>query len=330
MNRTLLVVLAGALGCFGVGGLRAQPSPPAAKEKTRSFQFTYAGQVTDLKPGTSARVWLPLAVSNGQQDVAVTAQQIQGEVRITKDKRYGNSILYFQSQANGKGEIPFAVTYKVKRKEVKTDVGPAPGEKLDRYLQPDAKVPIAGKPLELLQESLKGHELPKSQFAAAKMLYDVVNKHMTYKKVGAGWGQGDSLWACDSRYGNCSDFHSLFISMARGSKIAAKFEMGFPLPAKTGAGVVPGYHCWAWFLPAGKGWVPVDISEANQHPELSNYYFGNLSANRVGFSVGRDIDLEPRQQGPPLNFFIYPYVEVDGKALPADKVVRRFSYKDLP
>jgi transglutaminase-like putative cysteine protease len=257
-------------------------------------------------------------------------------VQIAKDKRYGNAILFFESKANGKGEIPFEVTYRVKRKEVKTDVKgnlylrPTPGENLDRYLQPDAKVPIAGKPLELLTESLKGNELPKDQFAAAKVLYDVVNKHMTYKKIGAGWGQGDSLWACDSRYGNCSDFHSLFISMARGSKIASKFEMGFPLPAKTGAGVVPGYHCWAWFLLAGKGWVPVDISEANQHPELSDYYFGNLSANRVGFSVGRDIDLEPRQQGPPLNFFIYPYVEVDGKALPADKVVRRFSYKDLP
>jgi transglutaminase-like putative cysteine protease len=87
--------------------------------------------------------------------------------------------------------------------------------------------------------------------------------------VGEGWlnlignAQVDSLWPCDSRYGNCTDFHSLFISMARCSKIASKFEMGFSVPEKPGAGTIPGYHCWAWFLAEGKGWVPVDISEAN-------------------------------------------------------------------
>jgi hypothetical protein len=63
---------------------------------------------------------------------------------------------------------------------------------------------------------------------------------------------------------------------------------------------------------------------------LNDYYFGNLSENRLSFSVGRDIDLEPQQKGPPLNFFIYPYVEVEGKAYPADKVQRAFSYKDVP
>ena len=118
--------------------------------------------------------------------------------------------------------------------------------------------------------------------------------------------------------------------MARGNKITSKFEMGFPIPTKTGSGTVGGYHCWAWFSPDGKGWVPVDISEANQHPEKKEYYFGNLSEDRVSFTVGRDIDLAPKQKGPPLNFFIYPCVEVEGKAYPAEKVERAFSYKDVP
>ena len=26
---------------------------------------------------------------------------------------------------------------------------------------------------------------------------------------------GDAVWACTSKYGNCTDFHSLFIGMAR-------------------------------------------------------------------------------------------------------------------
>ena len=45
-------------------------------------------------------------------------------------------------------------------------------------------------------------------------------------------------------------------------------------------------------------------------------------------SSGRDLLLEPRQQGGPVNFFIYPYVEVDGKPAGA-KVERTFSFRDL-
>jgi transglutaminase-like putative cysteine protease len=186
-------------------------------------------------------------------------------------------------------------------------------------------VPIAGKPLELL----KGKPLPSDEFAAARVLYDLVNNHMRYSKEGTGWGNGDSVWACDSRFGNCSDFHSLFISLVRSQKIPAKFEIGFPLPTERGSGEVAGYHCWAKFRPAGRNWVPVDISEANRNPKMKDYYFGNLTEDRLTFSTGRDIDLVPKQDGPPLNFFIYPYVEVDGKPYALDKVQRKFAYKDV-
>jgi transglutaminase-like putative cysteine protease len=331
------MLLTGAITLVLAQPLPGEPgSDKSAPANTRSFLFTYAGRVTGLEPGETARVWLPMAASNGQQEVTVQSQQLPGKASIAKDKEYGNTILYFEAKADKQGEVPFRVLYKVKREEARSDVRgslhlqPAPGEKIDRYLQPDAKVPIVGKPLEVLQTGLKGQALPKDGFAAAKTMYDVVNRYMTYKKVGKGWGQGDVLWACDSRYGNCTDFHSLFIAMARGNKIPAKFEMGFPLPPSRGTGALPGYHCWAWFMPADKGWVPVDISEANQHPDLADYYFGNLSENRVSFSTGRDIQLEPRQKGPPVNFLIYPYVEVGVMPYPAEKVQREFAYSDVP
>jgi len=43
----------------------------------------------------------------------------------------------------------------------------------------------------------------------------------------------------------------------------------------------------------------------------------------VKFSVGRDIRLDPPQQGEPLNYFVYPYAEVDGKPLAS-----KFSFLD--
>src|SRR5205823_14377048 len=123
-------------------------------------------------------------------------------------------------------------------------------EKLAFYLKPDSKVPVDGKPLELIKDKT----VPDDQLAAARVLYDVVNGHMRYSKEGTGWGQGDAVWACDSRRGNCTDFHSLFISLARSQNIPARFEIGFSLPAARGRGDITGYHCWAKFKPRGRGW----------------------------------------------------------------------------
>lgn len=312
---------------------KSEPKDPASTGKQRTFLLTYAGTIKDLKPDQEALVWLPMAVSSSLQDVTIASKNLPAPEKIGTDKEYGNKMIHFQARADKDGLVPFKVVYKVTRREVKTDaianVTLKPKEKRDllsRFLEPDALVPISGKPLDLIKDK----KLPGDQFASAKIMYDMVNGHMKYSKEGTGWGKGDSVWACDSKFGNCTDFHSLFISMARGNKIPAKFEMGFPLPTKRGAGPVLGYHCWAWFLPDGKGWVPVDISEANRNPELREYYFGNLTEDRVAFSKGRDIILEPPQSGPALNFFIYPYVEVNGQPYPADKVQRSFAFEDVP
>jgi len=160
-------------------------------------------------------------------------------------------------------------------------------------------------------------------------LYDRVDDHLCYDKSKPGFGHGDVLWACDSRSGNCTDFHSLFISLSRSQGLPAKFEIGFPLPDQRGAGEIAGYHCWALYHVDGHGWIPTDISEADRHPELKEYYFGNLTENRVQFTVGRDLVLVPKQAGEPLNYFIYPHIEVNDEAWPDEKAERRFAFEDL-
>ncbi len=301
--------------------------------KSRTFLFTYAGTVKDLKPGQEASVWLPVATKTLEQEAEIVAKKLPANGSFYTEKQYGNTALFFKGIADKNGQIHFDVTYRVTRREVKTDATasvtlmPRPTERVSRFLEPDRLVPVGGKPLSLIKDKKLPHDDP---FALAKVLYDAVDSHMKYSKDGQGWGNGDAEWACDSKFGNCSDFHSLFISMARGNKIPSKFEMGFPIPAKRGEGVIGGYHCWAWFMPQGKGWVPVDISEANRFPQMKDYYFGNLTEDRVQFSTGRDIDLEPRQQGAALNFFIYPYVEVNGQVHSQDKITRVFEYQDVP
>ena len=234
-------------------------------------------------------------------------------------------MLFFEALADAEGKVAFKVICKVTRREAKGPAALTVDDRaiLDRLLKPDAKVPVNGKPLDLLKDK----PVPEDRMDAARLLYDIVDHHMRYSKEGTGWGQGDSAWACESGYGNCSDFHSLFISLARSQKIPTIFEIGFSLPEKRGSGEIVGYHCWAKFK-AGDAWVPVDISEANKHPEMKAYYFGNLTADRIAVSRGRDLELVPRQDGPPLNFFVNPYVEVDGKPLPAAQIKTDYSFKD--
>jgi transglutaminase-like putative cysteine protease len=317
------------LTCSRVAG--AAESVKVSKSRSRTFLFTYATTVTGLPPGKTAHIWVPVPPATPEQDVQVFSKKLPGKERFGRDATYGNLILSVEAKADAHGKIPLRLIYRVTRREVRTNGKEGIFKKemkarIRRYLQPDSKVPIGGKPLELI----KGKDLPKDELREGRILYDVVNKHMTYAKDTPGWGRGDAAWACASGRGNCSDFHSLFISLVRSRKIPAKFEMGFPLPEKHGSGEIPGYHCWAWFRPQGKGWVPVDISEANKNPKLTDYYFGNLTPNRVHFTTGRDIELVPKQQGAPLNFFIYPYVEVDGKPYPDTQIERKFSFKDLP
>ncbi len=310
--------LALVLGAPTGADSRSSPAP------ARTFRFTYAATVTGLKPGQAVRIWLPVPPANEDQDVQVISQQLPGPGRRGRDATYGNSILYVEASANERGEIPLQRVYRVSRREVGSEAVGEDAKQIERLLQPDARVPVGGKPLKLLE----GKQLPTDDLAAARVLYDVVNGYMRYSKEGTGWGQGDAAWACDSGYGNCSDFHSLFISLARSRKIPAKFEIGFLLPPRHGKGELAGYHCWAKFRASGKGWVPVDISEASKDPSRRDYYFGRLTPDRVTFSTGRDIELVPRQAGPLLNFFVYPYVEVDGKALPDAQIRRRFEFRD--
>jgi transglutaminase-like putative cysteine protease len=149
---------------------------------------------------------------------------------------------------------------------------------------------------------------------------------MKYDKSGTGWGHGDTLWACDSKRGNCTDFHSVFISMARSQKIPARFEMGLSLPEGQNSGQIAGYHCWAEFYTRERGWFPVDISEAWKNQEKKDYFFGAHDVNRVQFTVGRDIELRPRQHGERVNYLIFPYAELDHQPYP--NVANAISFTD--
>jgi transglutaminase-like putative cysteine protease len=303
----------------------------AVAQATRHFTFHYAFTVKDVPSGPRIKIWFPAAQSNDYQHVRVLSAQGDLQLKKTHESRFGNEIYFADASKAKGGDLHFEVVYDVVRYEhltlglIRPRLQNAVLDKKDSqlYLSADKLVPITGRPAELAAQVTAGKD---SQLAKARAIYDYVFANMSYDKSGTGWGQGDVLYACTAKKGNCTDFHSLFIAMARSQGIPARFEIGFPLPPDQASGEIAGYHCWAEFFDPQNGWVPIDISEAWKHPEKKDYFFGAHDANRIQFSVGRDLKLNPAQQGEPLNYFVYPYVEVDGKEYPG--VDMQFSFAD--
>lgn len=179
----------------------------------------------------------------------------------------------------------------------------------ERYLPPELLVPSNENFQTIAQDVTRGHA---TDLYRARALYDHVIERLRYAKYGSGWGRGDAVYACDARSGNCSDFHAYFIALARAALIPARFAIGAAVPSERNDGGIDGYHCWAEFFAEGKWW-PVDISEADKHSSLAQYYFGHHPANRIEFSRGRDLVIEPGPEGGPINFLAYPVLETGGR-----------------
>lgn len=311
-----------------VAVLAAYALSPAAP-KTRTFEFAYAAEIPVPKGAGTVSVWVPYPTSDEYQKVRDVRVKSAVETEIRKDAQ-GNSILHF-TVADPKAEsIPFEMTFVVERTErvnrafSKAKAKGKPGDDLAPFLGPDKRVPLSERIRDLSAEVTAGK---KTDLEKARAIYDYVVSTMKYDKSGEGWGHGDIYWACDAKRGNCTDFHALFIGLARAAGIPARFSIGFPIPEERGEGKVGGYHCWAEFWIAGTGWVPVDTSEAAKNPGKRDYFFGAHDENRVQLTTGRDLVLAPKQKGDPLNFFVYPYAEADGK--PVKDVTKSFRFRDL-
>jgi len=304
----------------------------ALTQDSRHFTFHYAFTVRNLPAGKRVRIWIPAAQSDAYQEVKIISAQGDLLLKKTSEARFGNQIYFAETSGSAQPELHFDVEYDVIRHERLALGQTAPHlvaaslsfTEKQQDLQPDVLVPVTGLPADLAVKVTQGLTQPLGK---ARAIYDYVFTTMRYDKTGTGWGHGDVLYACDAKKGNCTDFHSLFIAMARSQGIPARFEIGFPLPSDKHSAEIAGYHCWSDFWIDGKGWIPVDISEAWKHQEKRDYFFGSHDVNRMQFSMGRDLRLSPPQEGKPLNYFVYPYVEVQGQEFP--NVALAFSFTDV-
>jgi transglutaminase-like putative cysteine protease len=304
--------------------------------RARSFSFEYQVNVKSL-PGDSESVDLWLPVPRDDPFQKITGLKIESPFPYKLHRaQYGNVVLHLNLKAPRQDDFNVKVSFNAVRYEHVNAALRAKGKtsKADsladpdmaRWLQPDRLVPLDDRIKQWAREVVEAAKA-KTDLEKARAIYNHIIATVKYDKSGKGWGRGDIYYACDARRGNCTDFHAIFIGYARALGIPARFAIGFPLPQERGQGQISGYHCWAECYVKGIGWIPVDASEAAKDPARREYFFGAHDENRVEFTRGRDLVLNPAQSGQPLNYFIYPYVEVNGQ--PHRDVTGTFRYRDL-
>lgn len=305
--------------------LLALVAASAHAASVRRFEATYTAVVAGVPVGvTELKLWLPLPVSRGAQSVRDVRIESPYRFERMRDPLFGNEYAFASVSSPPPGDLTVKVRFNATRRETRFD---HPAEKtasraeLLRALRADRLVTLSPRVRKLADEIAAGKKTPLEQ---ARAIYDYLVATMKYDKTIPGWGNGDTERACDIRAGNCTDFHSLFISLARAKGIPARFVIGFPLTASKD-GEVKGYHCWAEFYVEARGWIPVDASEASKSsdPSLRRFFFGNLDPDRVQFTIGRDLELKPRTLEP-LNYFIYPRAEAGGRVVGTPSIALQF------
>lgn len=129
-----------------------------------------------------------------------------------RDPEYGNEYLYVQvpaSKLTAPSEV--RVSFEATRREHRVSLNAhsaasearATSPELQRFLEPDRLIRLQGTIEELSGQQARGLQDP---LAKARAIYDYVVATLRYDKSGTGWGNGDAIWACTAKRGNCTDF----------------------------------------------------------------------------------------------------------------------------
>lgn len=286
---------------------------------SRNIELYYTVTVPEIPDAEDVACWLPVPQSDTHQ--TVNGYKLLGDFfhKEVSEGEYNNRFIRVDLSPAAGDSAEFTVVYNVTRLRVgdsNFSMEDNTPEMIRRFLAPDAMIPLTGRIAAEAREVVGDETDPLTQ---ARMLYDNIVETVTYNKPPGGLhGRGDALFACDERYGNCTDFHSLFIGEARSLGIPARFHMGVPFPMDKSEGDIGGYHCWAEFWVDEYGWIPIDASEANKNKARTDELFGGLDASRIEFVTGRDVFVPGTATGT-VNFIIYPHVEADGEKINAEK-----------
>ena len=296
--------------------------------KIKEGTVTTVVDMSGYPKGKVVKVWIPVAHSNEHQEVAEPTFEANGasESKITADAE-GNKMFYVEWNADAdpstrKASVSFhAKRFNIERPNL-VEKGSIPKDITDKYLGASSTVPITGEVKAKAEEIVAGKTTILDK---ARAIYDWIVANMNRDNSIRGCGTGEVEMLLTRLTGKCTDINSVFVGLTRSVGVPSREMFGIRMNADD---ITGNQHCWAEFYLPGTGWVaadPADVLKAvltnkwdksqQETLDLQEFYFGSNDENRVELSAGRDVILNPKQQGPALNNFGYPYAEVDAEII---------------
>lgn len=345
--------------CFAVS---ANDSSKVVQPEQAAFRIKNVLTVKIPPDAKTVRIWFAVPQEDAYSVITNFNAATDHPVHYDWDS-WRNRVGYLEVPSGTQGPVTITETFDLKRTEMRNVIDPkatrpltdSERTALSRYLQPTTYV-VVNDQIKTFAKSIVGGET--NPVLQARKIYDWTLQNIDY------WVKdpdhlkaspvGSTEYCLSNKTGNCTDFHSLFASLAMASGLPTRMIYGSLMkPTLDGIQVDASYHCWLQFYAPNLGWLPLDVSLANiygkEFPltdknkvlverttatgyhgiDMSkvDYYFGNIDDRRVVWSVGRDLMMQPPQDDGPVNSLPKVYVEVNGKQY--TDWTREFTYKAL-
>jgi len=302
--------------------------PLSALSKERSGEVELAVTIAAPDDSKDVRVWIPYPTSDSVQDISKV--RIKGNFSqsgIYREKETGNLALYAEWTTPTKDRAITLTFDATGRELIRKDfpaTEPAIPVEIQEYLKSTKFIPTDGKIREIAL-SITNDKQKISEKARAVYQWVVENTVRNPDVKGCGTGEVEKVLA--QRGGKCADISSVFVSIARAAGVPAREVFGLRLGKKDEEDMTSGHHCWSEFYVPGYGWVPADAADVRKimladkldlkgAQDKIDYYFGGVEQYRIALARGgRGYYLSPRQNDGPLNYFMYPYAEINGKSV---------------
>jgi transglutaminase-like putative cysteine protease len=280
--------------------------------------------------GEEARLWIPYPVSDKDQQISkVKLSGDYAEAAVYTDRTFGTPMLFARWDGGAKSRR-LNLSFAVERQEVIRRDFPAKEAAWDPadyalYLAPTSLGPVDGQVKKLADTITSGQS---TVVGKARAIYDWIVDNMYRDPDTRGCGSGDVCVLLERPGGKCADISSVYIALARAAGVPAREVFGIR-QGRTPVQDISGWqHCWAEFYLPGYGWVPVDPADVRKMmlqeklkladartAEYREYFWGGIDPYRLKLGEGRDLILNPPQEGETVNYLMYPFAQIGGKTL---------------
>ncbi len=302
--------------------------PSVAVTQSGSYSWTF--DLSRHQPGAEAKLWIPYPAANANQQISNLRWNGNfAEAAVYTDRTFGTPMLYVRWDKDAKNrQLQFS--FDADRKEVVRRDFPAEEAAYDPrdfalYLAPTNLGPVDGEVKRLAEQITVGKT---SILTKARAIYDWTVENTFRDPDTRGCGIGDVTALLRRPGGKCADIGSVYVALARAAGVPSREILGIRTGKKPEQDVSKWQHCWAEFYLPGYGWVPVDPADVRKAmlkqqlklddpevAELRDYYWGRVDQYRIRLSEGRDLQLNPPQQGLAVNYLMYPFAQIGGETL---------------